>query len=241
SPLAAGAADALAVVAAAGRIGVPETLAVLEHVADPGAALDAAVLAGVVIEAGNRITVAHPLIGAAAVESLPPGRRMRLYQKLAATSSSPERHAHFGALAAGPGPHETAAAAPQAADGRAANAVAGQFAVQAVDFTPQSDAEALIRRRIRAGELLFLAGDVERSQALLASLDLPRLGTADLERSLPLLLDMTEVVYGAPAATAIISQAVETAGTEPRRPALVLTLAADAVYATGRRRREGAT
>ena len=245
SSLSAGAADALAVVAAAGRIGVPETLAVLDHVADPAAALDAAVLAGVVVEAGDRLAVAHPLIGAAAVESLPPGRRMRLYQKLAATSSSPERHAHFAALAAGPGPDETVAAALEAAadaaHGRAANAVAGQFAIQAVDFTPQSDTEALIRRRIRAGELLFLAGDVERSQALLASLDLPRLGTADLERALPLLLDMTELVYGTPAATAITSQAIETAGTEPRRRALLLALASDSVYGIGGRRRAAAT
>ena len=165
--LTADAAAALAVVAAAGRIGVPEALAVLDHLEDPAAALDAAVLAGVVVETGDRLAAAHPLIGAAAVESLPPGRRAQLYRRLAAASSGPERYAHFAALAAGPGPDPAVAealdAAAAAAHARAANAAAAQFAAQAVLFTPESDADALVRRRIRAGELLFLAGDVGRS------------------------------------------------------------------------------
>jgi len=102
--LSTGAAEALAVVAAAGRIGMPETVAVLAHLDDPAGALDAAVLAGVVVENGTRVSVAHPLIGAAAVESLPPGQRVQLYQRLAEASSGPERYAHFAALAVGPGP-----------------------------------------------------------------------------------------------------------------------------------------
>jgi DNA-binding NarL/FixJ family response regulator len=66
--LSADAADALAVVAAAGRIGVAETLAVLDHLDDPAAAVDATVLTGVVVETAGRLSAAHPLIGAAAVE-----------------------------------------------------------------------------------------------------------------------------------------------------------------------------
>ncbi len=92
------AADALAVVAAADRIGVAETLAVLDHLPDPAAALDAAVVAGVVVETGDRLAIAHPLIGSAALESLPPGRRGRLYRRLAEAASDPERYAHFAAL-----------------------------------------------------------------------------------------------------------------------------------------------
>ena len=61
-------------------------------------------LAGVVVETEGRIAPAHPLIGAAAVEALPPVRRQRLYQRLAEGAASPERYAHFAALAAGPGP-----------------------------------------------------------------------------------------------------------------------------------------
>jgi DNA-binding CsgD family transcriptional regulator len=228
------AAEVLATVAAAGRITVTEALAVLSHLADPPAALDAAVLAGVVVETGDRITVAHPLIGAAAVESLPPGRRARIYQRLAAASSSPERYAQFTALAAGLGPDPRVAdaleAAAAAAHARAANAAAAQFAAQAVLFTPELEAGALVRRRIRAGELMFLAGDVERSLEQLETLDTSALATPDLERALPLLVDMAEVVRGAPAATCIVSRAVDAAGDDPRRRALVLAVASDFGY-----------
>jgi len=83
SSLSAEAAAALAAVAAAGRTGLPEALAVLDHLADPAAAVDEAVLAGVVVETRDRLSAAHPLIGAAAVQSLPPGRRAQLYRRLA--------------------------------------------------------------------------------------------------------------------------------------------------------------
>ncbi|MGP0028340.1 MAG: AAA family ATPase, partial [Streptosporangiaceae bacterium] len=62
--------EALAVVAASGRITVPDALAVLGPLGDPAAALDTAALAGVITETAGRLTPAHPLIGAAAVESL---------------------------------------------------------------------------------------------------------------------------------------------------------------------------
>jgi DNA-binding CsgD family transcriptional regulator len=242
--LTAEAGQALAVVAAAGRLAVPEAVAVLAGLDDPAAALDAAVLAGVVVESGHRVTVAHPLIGAAAVESLPPGRRDQLYRRLAEASSGPERYAHFAALAVGPGPDgEVAAAldaAAEAAHARAGNAAAGQFAEQAVAFTRESDAGALTRRRIRAAELLYLAGDIERSLRHLEAIDLDRLPTPDLERALPLLLDMTDLVHGTGTATAVVTCAVETAGTDPRRRALVLALASDVVYGIRGRRRAAA-
>ena len=242
--LTAAAVEALATVAAAGRIGVTEALAVLGHLDDPAAALDAAILAGVVTETGDRIVPAHPLIGAAAVESLPPGRRGRLYQRLATASSNPERHAHVAALAAGPGPDAAVAdaldAAAASAHARAANAAAAQFAAQAVLFTPESDPAAVVRRRIRAGELMFLAGDIERSLEHLEVLDNNRLATADLERALPLELDMVEVVRGAAAAAPIISRAIEAAGDDPRRRALVLALASDPAYGAPAGRRAAA-
>jgi DNA-binding CsgD family transcriptional regulator len=232
--LTAAATEALAVVAAAGRIGVNEALAVLGHLGDPAAALDAAILAGVVAEAGDRVAVAHPLIGAAAVESLPPGRRARLYRRLAAAAANPERYAHFAALAAGPGPDATVAdaldAAAAAAHARAANAAAARFAAQAVLFTPASDGGALVRRRIRAGELLHLAGDIERSLAHLEVLDISRLATADLERALPLMLDNAETVHGAAATTILVVGAIAAVGDDPRRRALALALASDVVY-----------
>ena len=243
--LTAAAAEALATVAAAGRLGVGEALAVLGYLEDPAAALDAAILAGVVNESGDRITPTHPLIAAAAVEALPPGRRRRLYQRLAAASSNPERYAHFAALAAGPDPDPTVAdaldAAAAAAHARAANAAAAEFAAEAVLFTSASDPDAVVRRRIRAGELMFLAGDLERSLEHLEVLDTSQLTTADLERALPLELDMVEMVRGAAAAIPIINRAVEAAGTDPRRRALVLALASDPAYGAAAGRRAAAT
>jgi DNA-binding CsgD family transcriptional regulator len=239
-----GAAAALAVVAAAGRIGVSGALAVLEDLTDPAAALDAAVLAGVVAESGGRLSAAHPLIGASAVESLPPARRAQIYRRLAEASPGPERYAHFAALAAGPGPDAAVAAAldaaAEAAHARAGNAAAGQFAVQAVTFTPQADSGTLVRRRIRAAELLFAAGEMERSLAHLEALQVERLATEDLERALPLLADMASVVRGAPAATAIVTRVVDSAGPDPRRRALVLSLASDIGYGLPGRRRAAA-
>ena len=232
--LSADAAAVLALVAAAGRIGVPGTLAALDQLADPAAAVDEAVLAGVVAETGGRLAPAHPLIGAAAVESLPPGRRTQLYLRLALASSSPERYAHFAVLAAGPGPDEAVAealdTAAAAAHARAGNAEAARFAGQAVLFTPDSDDDGRVRRRIRAAELLLLAGDGERSLGYLEPLDLDRLSTADLERALPLLLDVIGFIRGTAAAAAIVTRAVGAAGSDPRRRALVLSLAADVTY-----------
>jgi DNA-binding CsgD family transcriptional regulator len=232
--LSADAAEALATVAAAGRVQVPEAHSVLGHLADPAGALDATVLAGVVVETGGRITVAHPLIGAAAVDLLPPGRRAALYQRLAAASASPERYAHFAALAAGPGPDPAVAdaldAAAAAAHARAANAAAGQFAAQAVRFTAGTDGEALVRRRIRAAELLRRAGDFAGTLEHLQMLDLDQLATTDLERALPLLLDTAETTHGAAAAAATVTCAAQSAGTDPRRRALTQALASDVQY-----------
>ena len=226
--------EALAVVAAAGRMTAGDVLAVLGHLEDPAAALDTAIVAGVVVETGDRVAAAHPLIGAAAVESLPPGRRTSLYRRLAAASANPERYAHFAALAVGPGPDAMVAdaldAAAAAARARAGNVAAGQFAARAVRFTSHADAAALVRRRIRAGELLCLAGDTHASLEALSMLDIDQLATADLERALPLLADLTENFRGIASATAIVTGAVKTAGDDPRRRALVLALASDVVY-----------
>lgn len=227
-------ADALAVVAAAGRIDLADAVAALDHLPDPGDAVDAAVLARVVVESDGRLAVAHPLIGAAAVAAMPPRRRSALYRRLAAQSHNPERHAHFAALAAGSGPDPAVAsalaAAAEAAHARGANAAAGQFALQAVQFTPTAAKKSLVPRRIRAGELLFLSGEIEQSRDQLAALNLDELSTPDLERALPLLLDMTELLEGTTEANAIVVHAVDTAGPELRRRALVLALASDVAY-----------
>ena len=237
--------DALVVVSAGGRITLPDAITVLgRFVEDPAAALDAAALAGVVVETAGRLTAAHPLIGAAAVESLPPYRRQAIYQHLAEAAHGPEQHARFAALAAGPGPDPQVAdaleAAAEAAHARAANASAGQFAARSAAFTPKSDAAALVRRCIRAGELLFLAGDFKGSAEHMEALDTGGLRTPDLERALPLLVDVVDVVRGSAAAAAIVAREAGTAGPDPRRRALMLALASDSVYGIRGKRRAAA-
>ena len=243
--LSADAAAALAVVAAAGRIDVPQTHDALGgSVADPDAALDAAIVAGVIVESGGRVTVAHPLIGAAMVEGLPPGRRRALYRRLAALTDHPERSAHFLALAAGSGADAEVAAALDAASStahaRAATQAAAQFAEQAVLFTAPQDATNLLRRRIRAGELLFLAGEAERSLQQLDVIDVDQLANVDFERVLPLLVDVIYLVHGQPSAAAMVAHAVETAGLDPRRRAVVFALGSDPAYGLRERRRAAA-
>jgi DNA-binding CsgD family transcriptional regulator len=242
------AAEALAVVAAAGRITAVRASSVLADLGVPASGIDAAVLGGVIVEADGRLTAAHPLIGAAAVDALPLDRRGLIYRMLAAVSSLPERKAHFAALAAtsaGTGPDPDAAdlldAAAEAAHAKAANAAAAKFAAQAVAFTPESDAAALVRRRIRAGELLFLASDLAGGRAQLEALDLDALATADLERVLPLLADGLEYMGEPAAATAVISRALDAAGDDPQRRALVLSLASSTLsYGIPGRRRAAA-
>jgi DNA-binding CsgD family transcriptional regulator len=237
-----------AIVAAAGRITVADTLAVLADLAsqddqeDPAAAVDAAVIAGVVVETDGRLAAAHPLIGAAAIDAMPPVRRTRLYQRLAAVAAGPERRAQFLARAAGTVPDPVVAAAldaaAEAAYGRAARSHAGKYAAQAVTFTPEDDDAALVRRRIRAGELLSIAGELTESLEYLEPLDVGALPTPDAERVVPLLTDFLEFVRGQAAATAVLTTALDAArsarsadGTvDDRRMALLLSLACDPVY-----------
>jgi DNA-binding CsgD family transcriptional regulator len=234
------AAEALAVVAAGGRMRVADALSALDHLADPAAALDEAAVAGVLTEAHGRLTTAHPLIGAAALDAVPPVRRRQLYQRLAEVSANPERHAQHAAMAAGPGPDSRVAEALDAAaahaHARAAYRAAAQFAVQAVTFTPAGDDQDLVRRRIQAAEMLSFAGDLDRALDHLEVLDVCQLSTPDLERALPLLLDAIEFLRSTDEAASIVTKAVrqteDSRQTEndPRRRALVLSLAADVLY-----------
>ncbi|HSZ39907.1 MAG TPA: LuxR family transcriptional regulator [Trebonia sp.] len=240
------AAEALAVVAAAGRITVPDALAAMEDVADSAAAIDSAVEAGVVIETEGRLAPAHPLIGATAVEAVPPDRQAALYRRLAAVSASPERRAQFTALAAaaqGTMPDQAVAdaldAAAEAAAAKAAYAAAAKFAAQSVRFTPPGDEAELIRRRIRAGELFDMANELTEALEQFDAVDLNALTTTDAERVLPRLADLLDVLHGEAAARSLITRSLESAtGDRPR--AVLQSLAADIWYGVPGQRRAAA-
>jgi hypothetical protein len=157
---------------------------------------------------------------------------------------NPERSAHFLALAAGSGPDSEVAAALDAASSsahaRAATPAAAQFAEQAVLFTAAGDATDLLRRRIRAGELLFLAGEVERSLQQLEAVDVDNLADDDFERVLPLLVDAIYLVGGLPSAAAMVVHAVQTFGPDEHRRAVVFALGSDPAYGLREGRRAAA-
>ena len=243
--LSADAAAALAVVAAAGRIDVPQTLDALNgRVADPIAALDAAIVAGVLLEsegAGDRRTSAYwcrdgrEVAARAAARTVPAA--CRTYGQPGAIGPLPVAGSRFG-----PDSEVAAAldAASSSAHARAATPAAAQFAEQAVLFTAAGDATDLLRRRIRAGELLFLAGEVERSLQQLEAVDVDNLADDDFERVLPLLVDAIYLVGGLPSAAAMVVHAVQTVGPDERRRAVVFALGSDPAYGLREGRRAAA-
>lgn len=237
------AAEALAVVAVVGRIRAARAAVVLAKLGIPASGIDAAVLSGVVVEAGGRLTAAHPLIGAAVVEALPADRLALICRSLAAVAVTPGRRAHFAALAATaagtiPAPDVAGLldAAAEAAHAKAAHAAAGRFAVRAVAFTPESDTEALVRRRIRAGELLLLASDPAAARAQFEALDLGSLTTADLELVLPPLADAISYAGERQAVAALITRALDAAAGDHQRRALAGSLASTVSYGMRGRR-----
>jgi hypothetical protein len=64
------------------------TRAINDVVADPVAAIDEAVVAGVVAEAFGKLRPAHPLLGYAALETMPPGGRASLHRRLASIGTT---------------------------------------------------------------------------------------------------------------------------------------------------------
>ena len=198
--LSAGAAAALAAVAAAGRIGVAEALEVLNDLADPAAALDAAVLAGVVVETGDRLSAAHPLIGAAAVESAPAGSPRAALPAAGRGLVQPGavRALHRAGRRAGTGrarsPRRWTRPRPPRTPGPPTPRPRSSPRRRCCS-RPASDADALVRRRIRAARAALPGrrhanghwSTWRRSTSASSA-------TEDLERALPLLTDLAETV-----------------------------------------------
>jgi hypothetical protein len=83
---------ALIAVSALAYPSISLTLQALDGVvANPGAALDTAVTVGVVVETAGKLRPAHPLLGYAALEALPPGGRSTLHRRLAEIVKDPRR------------------------------------------------------------------------------------------------------------------------------------------------------
>jgi DNA-binding CsgD family transcriptional regulator len=125
---------------------------------------------GVLVLEGDRLRFSHPLLGSAASSRLTQSERRSLHARLAElVPGAEERARHLGVAAAGPS-REAAAAldeAAQAAHLRGAPAVAVELAEQAVQLTPESDAEDRRRRVIFAADRLDAVGDSRGAVVLL--------------------------------------------------------------------------
>ena len=83
--------------------------------------------------------------------------------------------------------------------------------------------------------------EMERSLEHVEEIDKDRLETGDLERALLLLVDLSDLVHGKEKDTDIDKSAIDAAGTDLRRRALVLALATDFIYGIRGGRRAAAT
>jgi len=216
--------------------------ALREMVADPDAAIDAAVAAGALTESSGRLAPTHPLLGTAALHALSPTRRRRLHRRLAELTFEPEQRARHLALASTGDPDTEIAAALDAgvlsARARGASHAAAELADLAVGLTPPTDLSEFARRRLDAAELCFAAGDLDRACTFATDVYQAGPSPADWPRLLPLLVEVTYWVRGQAAAQAVVRTVLHAADADLRRRAIALACAADVGDGTGRGRAE---
>ncbi len=137
------------------------------------AALDTAVLAGVLEDNSGRLGFAHPLLAAAVTGATPPARRIELHAAAARLAQLPEQRARHRALAT---PGQSAAVAREltgaadAAAARGAPAAAAELYELAASLTPAGKPVLTFRHRLSAARQLALAGDMRAATASLERL-----------------------------------------------------------------------
>lgn len=125
--------------------------------------IESAIASGVLQVDNDRLSFAHPLLGAAAYELLPGAERQAIHAQLAGASDDPvERGHHVSRSTTGPS-DEAAAALDQAAQAAANfgdHAGAAAFLLRAAELGCEPGGEGWIRRRLQAPDELLRAGDV---------------------------------------------------------------------------------
>jgi DNA-binding CsgD family transcriptional regulator len=161
----------LAATAAVERPTLPLLEAAIE---DAGPLLDEASQTGsVTLGADGLVRFDHPLLASAAYGALPPVRRRRLHERLAAVSDDPGERARQLALSSASPDREVARALIEAAElvrARGAPEAAAELARQAVSLTPNDDREAVEERSLVAVQYLVEAGRQAESIAALDEL-----------------------------------------------------------------------
>lgn len=202
-------------------------------VADPAAAIAAAVDEGAVVEADGRLRPAHPLLGSAALDGLPPLARTALHERLAAVVTDPEQRARHLVLAAGEPPNaelaEVLQAGVAAARSRGATYAALELAESVLRFTPADEPAALSLRRTEAAELHYMAGNNERVCELADAVWRgPDPGPDVLRRVVALLPHALLYARGHAAAQQMADEAVDRAGDDALLRSIALAGAAEA-------------
>lgn len=127
-----------------------------------GTAVDRAIAAGVLEARDGIVRFSHPLLAAAAYESIGPGRRRELHRHGASLASSIESRARHLALATDRADGNVAAIleeAGRAAASRGAPESAAELADHARRLTPRADSEAYARRTMDAAEYALQGAD----------------------------------------------------------------------------------
>jgi DNA-binding CsgD family transcriptional regulator len=200
-------------------------------VADPDGAIDAAVAAGLVTETTGRLSPSHPLLAAAALQALTPGRRHRLHRQLADLSADPEQRARHLALATDGDPDAYIAQSLEIGAGsarsRGALHTAAELADLAVELSPPVDRVDVSRRRLVAAELWFTAGDLVRACELAEDIVRDDPNLIEWAILLPLLVESTYWVRGQHAAQLVLRRILDDPEPDRRRRAVALACAAD--------------
>jgi DNA-binding CsgD family transcriptional regulator len=146
------------------------TLTLVTTLAGDAEALRPAFAAHVLELDGDRLRFSHPLVAAAAYETVDPLGRGELHRRLAAIVSDEDERARLLALGAD-GPDAEVADALEGAAARAqergASAAAAELSEQACNLTPPGAATERDRRATSAALYHWAAGDTERARMLL--------------------------------------------------------------------------
>ena len=165
-------------VAALARPTIDLVCAAREHREPALAALEKAEAARVIVLDETRVRFSHPLLASLTYQRAAPWRREAVHRRLADVVTDVEERARHLALASSDRSTQVAAeldAATAHAAARGAAVVAAELSDLALARTPAEAVQERQRRRLAAARLHWLAGDLERTEALLDQLlaDLP--------------------------------------------------------------------
>lgn len=182
--------------------------------------LSPALEADLIIIEGNTIRFTHPLIASTLVERASPLLLRKLHREIAGALDDPEERARHLALSTDQPSAAIAATLEEAAISagqRGAPTVAAELAERAWKLTPCAAVEDVNRRKILEAEQLLMAGDYPGGRSLLQEgiAALPA-GPLRARALLSLGVDMAHELSDWAGSFAILQQATDEAGTDPR-------------------------